>query len=47
MNAETYKTLTPKEQLMYDELHAFAKRLTDEMAAVRTILERIIKEADA
>lgn len=39
MNLETYKSLTSKEKLIYDELSEFAKRLTLRMEEVIKILK--------
>lgn len=39
MNLEAYKTLTPKEKLIYDELTGFANRLTLRMEEVIKILK--------
>lgn len=47
MNSETYKTLTEKEKMLHDEMFAFCKRLTDEMFAIRQMLEKAFKEPDA
>jgi hypothetical protein len=42
MTKEVYDTLTPKEKLMYDELHAFAKRYTERLDEVVDLLKRIL-----
>lgn len=42
MNKEVYDTLTDKEKLMYDELHAFAKRYTERLDEVVDLLKSIL-----
>lgn len=44
MNTETYKTLTLKEKLIYDELTSFANRLTLRMEEVIQILKEATQD---
>lgn len=45
MNAEAYSTLSPKEKLMYDELHAFAARVAQREEEIIELLKTLIAMA--
>jgi hypothetical protein len=46
MTKEVYETLSPKEKLMYDEMHEFAKRFTERINEVCELLQAIIVMAN-
>lgn len=46
MTKELYDTLSYKEKMMYDELHAFSKRMADRMEEIVELLKTIIAVAD-
>lgn len=46
MKKELYDQLSYKEKMMYDELYAFSKRLSDQMDEVVELLKTIIAVAD-
>lgn len=46
MNQEVYQSLTYKEKMMFDELVAFSRRLTDRMDEIKVLLQTILKQAN-
>lgn len=45
MTKDTYDTLTKNEKLLYDELAAFAKRLTERMEQLTEVMTKLLEEA--
>lgn len=47
MTSDQYRTLTEKEKLMYDEMAAFCKRLSERMQEVADLLKKAIGDDPA